>query len=107
MVSLDLRTMLPVIRKAFDAGELQMQKNHMACIYAGPCAIGVCLDPETRTMLDDAENTAISDLLLAGTVTAPANQHEDLHILQFTHDNVTVEDFGEVLARLEKKYGQP
>jgi hypothetical protein len=105
MVSLELRTMLPVIRKAYDDQSLQLFISEGPCTYAGPCAIGVCLDPDTRVSLDNhPTNTEIANLLMEGVVTAPEDQHQDLCLLQIEHDNGTAEDFGDLLTRLEAKY---
>jgi len=50
---------LPIMRAAFERGELQAQKPYgpgdppfMACKYTGPCVIGVCVPVERRADLD-------------------------------------------------------
>lgn len=109
MVSLDLRTMLPVIRKAFDAGELQMQTRPggLRCYYNGPCAIGVCLDEDTRVSLDELVASGIAFLFDHKYLTCPPEQREDWMELQFKHDEGHIRVFETLLSRLEAKYARP
>lgn len=115
IANLDMRFCLPIIRKAYNGQQLQMFKDYSTsefkpCLYAGPCAIGVCLTPIAQEALDvRLDNTSISVYLRKGIVTAPKEQHEDFFRLQETHDQVLngdleVVDFGHVLSQLEQKY---
>jgi hypothetical protein len=110
---LDLKTMLPVIRKAYDAGELEAQKSsgNTSCHYAGPCAIGVCLPEDTRVSLDtlheDGGGTSVGKWFYRGVLSCPPDQRDDWEVLQLEHDNWTSskEDyFGILLKKLERKY---
>lgn len=126
MIELDLKEMLPTIRKAFDAGKLQMQNvksddaQGMACLYSGPCAIGVCLEPEQQAFLDSQSNENGSDigqLIEDKHIHVHPDQGEDLCDLQERHDGVVsaiayhgidsseqFEAFETLLKRLEAKY---
>lgn len=97
---LDLNTMLPIIRKAYNTCEIQ----EGVCYYDAPCAVGVCLPKDTRVSFDKMNNNTIAGILAQGLVTMPEDQREDWTKLQRGND------FGEldsVLTELEKKYGQP
>lgn len=103
MLNLDFKIMLPVIRKAFDAGELQMQKSDTdLCCYTGPCAVGVCMPEEDREGYD--YQGTIIDLLENEIVTAPEDQHDDWIDLQHYHDCGNIQHFKEFLVSLEEKY---
>jgi hypothetical protein len=92
MLNLDFRK----IRKAFDARQLPGR-----CSYTGPCAVGVCFEPEERELIP---NHSIAALFDAGHVSAPVNQMGDWAELQRLHDLVWTKQFSELLTELEKKY---
>lgn len=95
-VNLDLKTMLPVIRKAALNRELQFQNpntDRSECLYSGPCAIGICLTPGQRALLDaplleEALDSSIQAALKRAAVMAPADQHDDLNRIQALHDQL-------------------
>jgi hypothetical protein len=131
-VELDLREMLPTIRRAFDEKSLQAFTSDGSsgkCLYAGPCAIGVCVPEQYRARLDSLSSnpnprpasmlsTSIRSLLTFGFIRAPEDQHADLAKLQSAHDTIVrykkikasdienkVSTFERVLLDLEEKYG--
>ena len=122
-INLDLKTALPQIREAFDSRNMQLfhdaTRLGSACIYAAPCAIGVCLTEEERIFCDEQDMPGIGSLIDDDLVQAPANQLQDMSDLQFAHDNAVsnniigkeefyqecVRDFATKLAELEVKYG--
>lgn len=58
---------LPIMRAAFERGEMQAQKERRAgfnaCLYAGPCVVGVCVPVDRRDELDASPpDTAIRKL---------------------------------------------
>lgn len=109
MIHLDLYTDLPKVRAAFDAGELQCQKEIGAnCSYAGPCAIGV-MHPEAPTL----PSASPINHLFHRYVMVPTAQEQDFCDLQDAHDRVMTSDedyrkplsyLQETLERLEKIY---
>lgn len=106
---IDFRIDLPKVRAAYNAGELQAQKakSGTGCLYAGPCAVGVCFDPDTRVSLDKKLYGSVRALIEMGLITAPADQEEDWIRLQDAHDHWKVwgtDNFLPVLEELEKKY---
>lgn len=111
MIELNLRTVLPATRKAFDAGQLQAQTSHSkACFYSGPCAIGAALTPEQQLTLDNADRgTSIGALIVHGHVRVPSEQVQDFKDLQLAHDEATrgdrtLAEFEAILQSLEVKY---
>jgi hypothetical protein len=122
ILDLDLHEMLPIIRKAFDEKTLQMfthEPGKYGCLYAGPCAIGVCIPEPLRPLLDDGIGTnnefAALSLFENGSFVCPENQREDICELQQLHDVCVgyvvdeyqkdrIKDFGDLLERLEAKY---
>jgi hypothetical protein len=98
---LDLRIHLPVIRAAYEAGELPQEAR-----YAAPCAVGLCLPEDTRVLLD-AEDYHIAFALNKGVVNCPSDQVIDWGKLQIQHDVWNKKEFEKLLTELEKKYGQP
>jgi hypothetical protein len=121
-INLDLREMIPVVRKAFDEKSLQMftaEPGQYGCLYAGPCAIGVCLPEDIREALDDGSETdhnyAADSLFIAGYFTCPEGQKDDIEALQYHHDRCVgpadeedrtenIRRFGAFLSYLEAKY---
>lgn len=122
-IKLSLKEMLPTIRKAFDNKELQMFKRNQrgACLYTGPCAIGVCLTPEEQKILDngieDFGDSTIDTLYDNGVVEIDANEFQDIVSLQELHDSAVSsnkltsdiseynqENFKNFLEELEEKY---
>lgn len=57
LFTLNKREHLPIIRRAYLNGELQMQGELTSrrCRYAGPCAIGVTMPEDIRVALDTAK----------------------------------------------------
>ena len=123
-LTLNLRDMLPTIREAFDAGNLQVQDKARwpardtgkSGTYAGPCAIGVCLDEKTRSDWDTFANSSIRQLYYKSLFVT--DDIDDLAELQATHDagvgcydaanhEDAVNLFAAKLAGLEAKYGGP
>lgn len=104
---LTIRDTLIAARKAFNAGQLQIQIDRGSpCLYAGPCAIGAALTPEQRVKLDRAvpcdKSTDIRTLVDIGRITVDV-----LHAferLQSDHDAGDLEDFTFTLAELEGEY---
>jgi hypothetical protein len=94
---LDLRTDLPKIRKAFDAGQLK-QKG----LYSGPCAVGICLPEPIRKELDFHYcYSGIWVLEGRGAVEVAEGQLKDWEELQEAFDNGK---FSVTLAEMEAKY---
>jgi hypothetical protein len=121
-IKLDLQEMLPIVRKAFDEKTLQMftaEPGQYGCLYAAPCAIGVCLPEDVRVALDDGSETdhnyAADSLFLFGYFTCPEGQGDDITRLQYHHDLCVgppneedkanrISDFEAHLSYLEAKY---
>lgn len=108
-IKLDLKTDLPKLRAAFDAGQLQCQqaafKPGSFCNYSGPCAVGAMLSPDERVDLDVRHsNDSVRSLTFDGVVDAPEEQHGDLARLQRLHDKGMVRHLGDFLSNLEDKY---
>ncbi len=121
IIHFDLKTMLPTIRKAFDAGELQALDEEQVggtCEYAGPCAIGVCIPKEDRVKFDRHKNggdTSASDWLRRGNFVIPKDQRDDFLQLQHLHDiciisisgkyhQDKIKSLGDLITQLEGKY---
>ena len=106
MVSLNLFVDLPKVREAFDARTLQMFniKPGDNCRYDGPCAVGVCFDPDTRVSMP---NLYIGRLIDSGRVTVPVHQRNDWCNLQLIHDLGNRTEFASFLEYLEGRYAQP
>jgi hypothetical protein len=115
MIKLDLRTLLPQTRAAFEAGELQAQTGFRPegatkqCLYAGPCAIGVAIPVDMRASFDGLPSTDIGYLIELGHVEVPEDQLEDFVTLQAEHDDWvgkygSRESFEQTLIELEAKY---
>lgn len=124
----NLVDMLPKIREAFDNKSLQMFTADKldACLYSGPCAIGVCLSEEMRDYYDNIGLkpftnddggemwlcVSADDLVGEGVFSAPEDQRNDLVNLQHTHDMALGEGddsrlhdaFRDLLSELEQKY---
>lgn len=111
-MELNLLTLLPKVRRAFDAGELQCQKEPgeaSQCLYSGPCAVGVGIPENRRRGFDSCG--AIDGIIREGFIQVPADQADDFMVLQFAHDQVASSIFSQPLsyfekelARLEAKY---
>lgn len=114
---LDLKTMLPIIRKAFDEKTLQMftWRPREECLYSGPCAIGVCLTPEQRDEFDHCSryggSASLTYLFSMDKVGCATGEKEDVIRLQRAHDfsiggyrKVNSAAFENILIELEKKY---
>jgi hypothetical protein len=103
MVNLNLFVDLPKVREAFDARTLQM--FHMSasdpCTYVGPCAVGVCMDPDTRVSIP---NIPVRN---NRWIVVPPDQESDWSNLQLLHDLGNVANFSEFLEELESRYAQP
>lgn len=101
-IPLDLKTALPKIRKAFDAGKLALG----SCAYTGPCAIGIAMHPSQRAALErlDKDETSIGGLFDEGLVEVPYEQEVDFRNLQNVFDNHP-DRFEELLSGLEVRYG--
>ena len=60
-IKLDIKDVVRNARAAYNAKELQAQKEHnasttgIACQYSGPCAIGVSIPEDVRTTLDNTK----------------------------------------------------
>lgn len=125
-VPLELKTMLPVIRKAFDEKTMQMftqpdEEGPRLCKYAGPCAIGVCLTKSQQKRFDNSwrpdSSLAIRTLFQYDWAMADENEKNDIVRLQKGHDNSigvcdndrkkAIADFGLLLYTLEKQYLSP
>lgn len=110
MIKLDMRTVLPAARKAFNEGRLQAQTATdpmETCRYAGPCAIGAALDPKIAALFDASKSPEINWLIIEGEVFVPEDQVDDFIELQREHDNAVggpIKPFVETLTRLEAKY---
>lgn len=57
---------LPIMRAAFERGELQAQKpatkpGYETCMYVGPCIVGVCVPVDRRADLDEPKDVARHD----------------------------------------------
>jgi hypothetical protein len=105
---LDLHTLLPKVRKAFDAKKLQCQRRYFVpdrgCQYRGPCAIGIGLSLKARSRFDGSNaDSGIFDLIQTGKIKAPPEQEEDLSILQRAHDRGVLL---RTLIKLEAKYAR-
>lgn len=99
-------------RKAFDAGELQIQTDPKLgshghyCLYTGPCAIGVSLPEELRETLDKAD-TMIAEGGSISVYSAVYMNHietdnlEVLETLQEAHDSGDIDGFRQTLESLE------
>ena len=115
-VKLDMKTLLPKVRKAFDAGLLQAQDptNELKqCSYDGPCAIGIGMTPRNRKRMDgcDSVDGSVGPLIVKGHIIVPDGQVHDFVELQDMHDGWVTsprcydgKDFSELLCRLEEKY---
>lgn len=99
MIKLDLRTGLPKVRAAWDAGQLQRG----AC-YSDPCAIGAMATPEERAELDEFPSGTIGALWLAERVDIPNGQATDFSRLQDCFESEDDAVFESMLTRLEEKY---
>lgn len=118
-IELNMKDSLPTIRKAFDEKKLQMfVERSAACspIYAGPCAVGVCMTEQEQAFCDNRSEYSISSLMNDEIVIVPDNEYEDFSTLQMRHDAacigidhenypVRLSDFEEFLVSLEQKYG--
>lgn len=101
---LDFNIHLPLVRKAFDARQLQMQTHpHQPCRYTGPCAVGVCMDEHTRVSVI---NHPIDCLIEDGVIIVPDGQDQDWTHLQVLHDRGDLTGFSQFLTELETKYAQ-
>lgn len=120
VINFNLVTMLPFIREAFDAGQLQGQNPANiggSCDYAGPCAIGVCIAKEDRAKFDsqgDGGDTSAESWIDRGKFVVPKDQQDDFLELQSKHDRCLmgihyhkqcVAELGEFITELEQKYG--
>jgi hypothetical protein len=116
IIKLDIKSMLPVIRKAFDEKTLQMftASADSYCQYSGPCAIGVCLTQDQQRYLDElADDSSIINYIAVGYVTVTGDA-SDLSTLQNLHDRCvteiavgqheSVEKFDYMLKQIEEKY---
>ena len=106
-IHLDLKVGLPVIRKAFEANKLQMQKTGYmitGCSYRGGCAIGQLLTDAERRRLDSRESSNITSLIDTGDVVVPEGQEEDFAALQASHDRGFPSNFQRTLEYLEATY---
>jgi hypothetical protein len=125
-VILDMREMLPTIRKAFDEKSLQMFKAEEnegtpGCFYSGPCAIGVCLDEDVQHYLDGLseslaeDSTDINTHFNEGRVTT-GDDPIDWVRMQIMHDGAigwisdhqrrdkAIKEFEKYLTVMEQKY---
>lgn len=99
-----------VARRALEAyrnNQLQFQvdPHAEACLYAGPCAIGVSLPPELRERFDklDVGEMSASIELLIDLEEVTTDDPEGLRTLQQTHDEITrTSDRTELIARFEE-----
>lgn len=119
VINFNLVTMLPFIREAFDAGQLQGQNPTNvsgSCDYAGPCAIGVCIAKEDRAKFDsqgDDGDTSAESWIDRGKFVVPEDQQDDFLDLQSKHDaclvfrldhQQRVAELGNFITELEGKY---
>lgn len=106
MIKLTMKEILINARRAFDAGELQMQKGDMGntgCLYSGPCAIGISVPVEMREKLDNTGyDTSIDYLQTIGLV--KIDHIEDAERLQQAHDTGFINLFEKTLKELEAEY---
>jgi hypothetical protein len=101
-------------RKAFDAGELQINKDPQLgneghyCLYTGPCAIGVSLPSALRAQLDTL-NGPVEQMGGVGIVAAidlgliETDNRNQLEWLQFIHDTGDLESFNANLQVMEEE----
>lgn len=84
-----------------------------ACTYTAPCAIGAMMTPDERKRVaeshdGDGDTTSIGILVLAGTVTLPADQLSDFKALQSAFDRAHSDGsrarFFTTLASMKEKY---
>jgi hypothetical protein len=103
MVSLNLFADLPKIREAFDNKTLQLfhMKPTDKCRYDGPCAVGVCMDPDPRAWIP---NNRITRLINQFYIKVPEDQVSDWANLQLLHDLGNIPNFANFLTELEAKY---
>ena len=121
-VSLDLREMLPVIAAAVSERALQCyqplaeNEESFGCFYSAPCAVGVCVDADTREFFDQLRENSVDALLERGAAECPPEQLDDWILLQDQHDSASRERpsgletaahamFEEFVAGLTAKYG--
>lgn len=101
-LTIDPAVLIPKVRAAFDAGELQCQSaigRSGSCEYAGPCAVGIGFEPEERDLLDHPGFThlgspGIRTLCNKGVVNIIGGEAalRDLSALQGHHDAACTED---------------
>lgn len=95
---LDKKRMLPLILAAYGEHRLQAQQHFEkkpyspACLYEGPCSIGVCMPEGVRKTCDKAANVAgdtdIESLTKTGLVACPDEELAWWCTLQATHDQM-------------------
>lgn len=99
-------------RKAFDAGELQIQNQEdmEECLYSGPCAIGVSIPTELRSEMDYFTDSrgyrttaSVDQLISSGKITT--DDQEALFDLQNAHDSTDTAFFKNTLEQLEISHG--
>jgi hypothetical protein len=118
IINMDMRTLLPKVREAFNNKQLQIfQSNYSGkCSYSGPCAVGVGMTEEQRKFCDDRQWPSVNSLIVDKVIAIPDRQYDDFRKLQNAHDNCArysgsemieeeISIFGDLLERLEKKYG--
>lgn len=117
-IELNLKEMLPTIRKAVTEKSLQCYNEfdgYVTPSYCGPCAVGVCLSEKDRSYCDTREDAyAIGSMIVTGYIKAPADQIEDFIKLQRSHDRACrpngeekaefIGKFEELVTTLERKY---
>lgn len=86
-----LNLALPAIKQAVEQGLLQAQTQKGAVIkYQGPCAIGVILPPDTRSLLDEGSQESVYSIAsffeTSEVTVADGDEKEDWEQLQRVHD---------------------
>jgi hypothetical protein len=107
-INLNMKTALPIIREAFNNKTLQMFHGKgpgTGCLYAGPCAIGVCVPEDRRPQLDEGSSTDIESIVDAGgQIIIPANELSDFARLQGDHDMAVVHSGSEYYDDYVKQF---
>lgn len=115
MLELNLKTMLPTIREAFDNKTLQMftADEDAECLYAGPCAIGVCIPEDKRSYFDDYSGcgaTGIGTLIDDSLIGVSEEERTAIEDLQSFHDAAVrwcfikeSDNYKDAVARFERE----
>jgi hypothetical protein len=110
-----------IILDAIENGKLQAQQpewieqkkntdygvSGITCLYAGPCAVGVLLDPETAAMADETVDTlgdsGVKSLITEGFFTVVNETDKRWYtIVQSYHDSGNIEELKRFLETGEQ-----